>query len=805
VDIKMGPDGAIYVADWYNPIIQHGEVDFRDARRDLTRGRIWRIAAAGRPLVARRNLHDLSVDALLEVLAEPEQFNRERARAVLKRRGASAVLPALNAWVARVDAGDPAQARLLLEALWVRQWLDAPDAALLDRALRSAEARVRAGAVRVTSAWADRLPEHLAYLSRAVGDPHPRVRLEAVNALRLVGTAEAARVAATVTAQPLDANLDFALWLALRELADEWAPRLSADAAFFGGDVPRLLTALQSAARPDLLAPLLGLWRSGAIPPGLRARTLELFAELGGPAELGLLFNLALSGDAAADPAAMLEALSRAASRRKLRPAGDLASLVPLLGSAERDVRQAAIRLAGAWRVEEARASVVAIASADEPEMRAAALDALVDFGPASAATLRQLATTGPANRRVEAARALARLDVAAAADIAGALLTTIDDASAAGLASAFLSQKDGPAALAGALAGRSLRPDVGRAVLRAVSTSGLRLPELTAAVESAADLDRIVAMPTGETLAAMIRAIETDGDAARGEEVYRRADLLCTSCHAIAGAGGQVGPDLASIGASAPLDYLLESLLDPHARVKEGYQVVNVTRTDGTIAAGILVRDGASEIALRDGGDNLTTIRTAEIASRATSMTSLMPPGLTAQLRRDELLDLARFLSLLGTTGGYTVRSEPVVRRWRVLEADSAVSGRLREQGMGYAARTDAALPWRAAYSTVAGTLPLSDVPVVSYFGQQRYRVVRFDLDATVPGSTTLDLGAERGMSLWLDGRAVDADGRTARLDLAAGRHTVTLAVDNAAYPSPALRVSLVETAGPVQLVSGK
>ena len=43
IDVKMGPDGAIYIADWYNPIIQHGEVDFRDPRRDHTHGRIWRV------------------------------------------------------------------------------------------------------------------------------------------------------------------------------------------------------------------------------------------------------------------------------------------------------------------------------------------------------------------------------------------------------------------------------------------------------------------------------------------------------------------------------------------------------------------------------------------------------------------------------------------------------------------------------------------------------------------------------------------------------------------------------------------
>ena len=56
IDVKMGPDGAIYIADWYNPIIQHGEVDFRDPRRDHTHGRIWRVTYKGRPLVKRPKL-----------------------------------------------------------------------------------------------------------------------------------------------------------------------------------------------------------------------------------------------------------------------------------------------------------------------------------------------------------------------------------------------------------------------------------------------------------------------------------------------------------------------------------------------------------------------------------------------------------------------------------------------------------------------------------------------------------------------------------------------------------------------------
>ena len=70
----MGPDGAIYIADWYNPIIQHGEVDFRDSRRDHTRGRIWRVTAKNRPLVPRTKLVGAEVPALLEALKAPEEY-----------------------------------------------------------------------------------------------------------------------------------------------------------------------------------------------------------------------------------------------------------------------------------------------------------------------------------------------------------------------------------------------------------------------------------------------------------------------------------------------------------------------------------------------------------------------------------------------------------------------------------------------------------------------------------------------------------------------------------------------------------
>src|SRR6185503_12077188 len=112
IDIKMGPDGAIYIADWYNPIINHGEVDFRDPRRDKVHGRIWRVAAKGKPLVERPKLVGASVAELLEQLKSPEGWTRQQARNLLRVRGAKEVLPGLEKW-------DPSDDRERVEKLWV--------------------------------------------------------------------------------------------------------------------------------------------------------------------------------------------------------------------------------------------------------------------------------------------------------------------------------------------------------------------------------------------------------------------------------------------------------------------------------------------------------------------------------------------------------------------------------------------------------------------------------------------------------------------------------------------------------------
>ena len=100
IDVKMGPDGALYIADWYNPIIQHGEVDFRDARRDHSRGRIWRVTFKGQPLIEKKDFSKFSIKELLAHTISKERIHREQARNELRTR--TDVLPELSAWSSKL-------------------------------------------------------------------------------------------------------------------------------------------------------------------------------------------------------------------------------------------------------------------------------------------------------------------------------------------------------------------------------------------------------------------------------------------------------------------------------------------------------------------------------------------------------------------------------------------------------------------------------------------------------------------------------------------------------------------------------
>ena len=193
--VSVAPDGSIYFLDWHKPLIGHMQHHIRDPNRDKTHGRIYRITYEGRPLLKPVKIDGQPIPALLEALKTPEDDVRTRAKIELGKRDTAQVIAAVNKWVAHLDAKDPAYQHHLTEALWVHQWHNVVDEALLKRVLHSPDYHARAAATRVLCYWRDRVSDPLAQLQELAKDDSPRVRLEAVRACSFFKTSKAAEVA----------------------------------------------------------------------------------------------------------------------------------------------------------------------------------------------------------------------------------------------------------------------------------------------------------------------------------------------------------------------------------------------------------------------------------------------------------------------------------------------------------------------------------------------------------------------------------------------------------------------------------
>jgi len=149
--------------------------------------------------------------------------------------------------------------------------------------------------------------------------------------------------------------------------------------------------------------------------------------------------------------------------------------------------------------------------------------------------------------------------------------------------------------------------------------------------------------------VAAVVTAIrEGKGDAKRGADVYRMAQLACTACHRIGDEGGVIGPSLNGVGAGMPLDQIVESILWPDRQIKEGFQAVAFTTTTGAAITGYIEREGDDLVWYRDTATPwIKPLAKKDIASRE-SIPTLMPPGLTTSLSEAQFVDLVAYLASL-------------------------------------------------------------------------------------------------------------------------------------------------------------
>ena len=209
--MAFGPDGALYVADFYSPLIENTSQPKRKYGRDHLHGRIWRISYPERPLLTPPRITGQPSPVLLDLLKAYENTTRHLARRELQERDPEEVIPHLKKWTAGLDAENPEFERHLLEALWLYQGLEVIESDLLNRLLKAEDHRARASATRVLRFWQNRIDNSIDLLRELVEDRHPRVRLQAVLACGFNSSDQAANVAIRATKHPMDAGMRHAL------------------------------------------------------------------------------------------------------------------------------------------------------------------------------------------------------------------------------------------------------------------------------------------------------------------------------------------------------------------------------------------------------------------------------------------------------------------------------------------------------------------------------------------------------------------------------------------------------------------
>ena len=778
VDVKFGLDGALYICDWYNPIINHGEVDFRDPRRDRTHGRIWRVSRTDRPIVKTPQLEKLSVDELVAEQASPDGFIAHFSRRELAGKSADDVVKSLDQWIAKES--DESK---LLRALWTYESVGRLNEALLRRLLEAKDYRVRAAAVRSVTRHRSELSDGLALLRARIADDHARVRVEAVRALVVEKSPEAMSWALAALDKGDDPVLAYELALDARETTSLWIPELNAG-RLHGQSPSRWITLLLAVDAPVAVGPLQEiLAHAKPITADEEARALVFIGKHGQPAQLSSLVTKAK--DQSTSPelrARIIASLAEAFRLRQARPEGDLLPIATeWLDSKDDAVRQGGIQLVGLWRLESLRGRLADIIRNDaDPKRREQSIDAIRQLGgPESLAILVELFKAGAdAPLKQAALTAIVAINPEKAAEQAVPVLEQTADVFVAGdTIQAFLGAQGGPDTLAGALVEKTVKPEVATEGLRRINASGQIFTRLASALRKSGNLPMTERSISPEQIKRVAEQAKQSGDPNRGKIVYERKELACATCHQLRGNGGKVGPDLTSIGASAPIDYLVESLLLPSSKVKENYHSLTIITDEGKVLTGIPEKQSETEITLRLADDKTVSVAKSVI-DETKQGGSLMPTDVVDALPTQDLLDLVRYLSELGKPGPFGSNQELAAKKWRLL---GPVAAKERDPLTEQILKGADGIKWRESLTTndawvYVRELSLSpDFPVL---------FATTDINVAAAGKIHLTLQPGEKAAYWLDGQPLKTEKTgpeesTADIEVAKGKHTLLVRVD--------------------------
>jgi putative heme-binding domain-containing protein len=686
--MKIGPDGAIYLTDWIRGWGPTGE------------GRLWKLdspegakspARAEVKALIAANFSDRPVQGLVDLLKHEDMRVRMKAQFELVRRGDNAPLA-----TAASAAGHQLSR---IHAIWgLGQLLRAGgvQASAITPLLKDSDAEIRAqaakvlGHARATAAAGELVP--------LVRDANPRVRFFATTALGRIGHRPAfdAIVAMLANDAETDVYLRNAGFVALERIGDRAAiaglashqsrgVRLAAVVALrrlqdagvarFLEDRDALVVAEAAGAVNDeggivaaLPALARTLERTDLTAENVLRRALNANLRVGDAAGVKRVADFAarqgISEELRIEAIAILGVWGQPSNLDRV----DGSWLGPQTGQRAADAAQAAVvALAG-----------VLSAPASTPAVKIAWLEAASKIGAKSqaAAILARLRTDSDATVRVAALRALQSLEVPEVAQGVQSALADADATVRMAAISAMPSMPLDNAAkvqnLSGVLAkgtpgeqqsalgalGRIKAPESAEALGRLADgiangavAPAIQLDLLEAMREHGAEplQTRLDQLKVGRDLStlgtALPGALATGGSLMRGRQVIQQnQSAQCARCHTIGNSKSDVGPDLNKIGSQLSREQLVQSLLDPSARLAPGFGQVSVTTRGGQKYEGVLRAESATEIVVEDAARGTQKIAVADIAARENGVSAMPPMGLLLSPR--EIRDVVEALA---------------------------------------------------------------------------------------------------------------------------------------------------------------
>ncbi|MFT4548815.1 MAG: putative membrane-bound dehydrogenase-like protein, partial [Verrucomicrobiales bacterium] len=610
VDLKYGPDGAVYMIDWHDK--QHCHTNNTEAW-ERSDGRLYRMAWKETYQPVTIDLRKKSLPELMKLALSKDEWLSRTARRLLQESGSGTKE---GDWPSRgpqtelfnlvgQQEVEPATA---LRAIWALHALGAGTPHL---ALSHSDENVRAAAVHLRTELtipAGRL------LQLAKSDPSAMVRLAIASTLPDLNNREAAwaiiETLATKHEDDQDPYLPKMIWYAMAELtlADPArAVRLAkttpmpvlSDSIFWylgrsaaGRD--QIVQVLRAPGRVDdarvlqLMASSLPSKGQLPMPPGWQG----LSARLRSPTTTAALDKLnGLFGD--------------------ISVMRDKRSMLVDLGAAKQDRQQALNFLKDAGDL---GCAPEFIALMKEPEFRTQVLPLMARFDDeqVAAAVLAEL----PGLQDADLNAAIAALSSQPL--LAKALLTQIKNG-------------DAESALLTSLHVRQMQSLGNRTVDRLLSEVWGK------AKESGADAKASIAKYKKLYTAAPLWSF----DRSAGAIVFTKT---CAICHTKDGAGKHLGPDLSGSHSSG-LDYFLESIIDPNAVIGETFQLNVITKKDGSVISGMPADEDDVTLTVQTLTETVQVPK-SEIKSRQVMEQSMMPPGILGALSEKEVIELLQYLT---------------------------------------------------------------------------------------------------------------------------------------------------------------